>query len=230
MTDFHSHILPGIDDGSRDTKESEQLLEMLKNQGISIVVATPHFFPGQQSTEEFLQKRNEAFLKIKDIAQQKGITVILGAEVNYYDGISHSDNLEKLKIGQSDLLLVEMPMTKWSDRMIRELTEISCLGGITVVLAHIERYLKFQRKDILDELIYNNILIQSNASFFNSKKTRRKAIKLFTQGKIHFIGSDCHNTESRPPKIGEAYSVIRKKSGEDFLNEAENYAASLLNN
>ena len=61
MIDWHSHILPGIDDGSRDVSESLALIEKLSEQGVDTVVATPHFYADDNSVDAFLEKRNKAY-------------------------------------------------------------------------------------------------------------------------------------------------------------------------
>ena len=66
MIEVHSHILPGIDDGARDIKEAIDLLKLLKNQGVSSVVATPHFYPDLHKLEVFLDERERAFQILKD--------------------------------------------------------------------------------------------------------------------------------------------------------------------
>ena len=71
MIDFHCHFLCGIDDGAASVEESIGILNELKKQGVSLVVATPHFIAEAVDTEEFLLKREEAFLKIKDFAVKK---------------------------------------------------------------------------------------------------------------------------------------------------------------
>ena len=59
--DFHTHILPAVDDGSSCLEESVELLKMQKQRGVSTVVATPHFYPHRDKPEKFLERRNKAF-------------------------------------------------------------------------------------------------------------------------------------------------------------------------
>ena len=66
MIDFHSHILPCLDDGSKSVDESIKMLKTLASQGVKKVVATPHFYANDESIEQFLNRRDEAFLKIKN--------------------------------------------------------------------------------------------------------------------------------------------------------------------
>jgi protein-tyrosine phosphatase len=96
-------------------------------------------------------------------------------------------------------------------------------------MAHIERYLGMQDNQMIKQLCENCIRIQVNASFFNRIGSRKKAIKLLESGYVHFIGSDCHNMTTRSPKIGEAYELISKKFGEDYLYQMNEYGKSILN-
>ena len=61
LTDFHSHILPGVDDGSTSVEESIAMLRMLSRQGVSHVVATPHFYPNYDDPEQFLRRRKDVY-------------------------------------------------------------------------------------------------------------------------------------------------------------------------
>lgn len=228
MIDFHSHILPGIDDGSKDSEESLEMLKLLRMQGISKVVATPHFYVNHNSVDEFLNKRSEAYATLNKVLNDGLPEIILGAEVKYYEGISRLDNLSKLRIGDSKLLLLEMSMRKWTEYTLRELISLSSSGDMIVVLAHIERYLRLQSKDVIETLVNNGVLIQTNADFFISSCCRRKAIRMLKDGLIHFIGSDCHNLFDRPPKIGEAITYIERKAGKELLMQLNDFAERFL--
>ena len=218
MIDWHSHILHGIDDGSKNSTESLELINMLSRQGIKTVVATPHFLANNDTVEEFIKKRDNAYNEIKENLPSQNMQILMGAEVKYYSGISKLEGLERLKIEQTDILLLEMPMCRWTEYTLRELEEISSSSGLTVVLAHIERYLGLQDMKTFERLLKSGILMQSNASFFIGILSRRKAISFLKKGIICFIGSDCHNKNERPPKMDVAFSVIERKLGKNFLN------------
>lgn len=215
MVDFHSHILPGIDDGSKNPDMTRQMLEELKKQGIRTVAATPHFYANQDRPEAFLQRRENAVRQLASLPE--GLPqVIVGAEVAYFDGISHSDILDKLQLGDSGLVLIEMPFCPWSGRMVREICQIRLETGLTPVLAHVDRYRR-QLKGYMEELLDCGVLFQCNADAFLSFFPRRWALKLLEQGAIHFLGSDAHNLTTRPPRLQEAFDVIRKQLGDDAL-------------
>lgn len=208
MIDIHSHVLPGIDDGSKNTAESIRMLHALAWQGISYVAATPHFYPNENTPEEFLARRSDAAELLRQIWEPELPELLLGAEVYFFEGISTYQQLDKLCLSGTDLLLLEMPFVPWTERMVTELLALQQRYDITVVLAHIERYFHFAPRHIWDNLLESGVVMQCNATFFLSWKTRWKACHMLHQGKIHFLGSDCHNMSSRPPRLDEAMKAI----------------------
>lgn len=217
MYDFHSHVLPCMDDGSRSVDESLRMLEMLKHQRISVVMATPHFDADKISVASFLKYRRKSYDDLIEVAPLDAPQIRLGAEVAYYPGISRLDCLGDLCIEGTRLLLLEMPMGKWDKYVKDELISMSALCGIIPVVAHIERCLPFQEKKFFDAFRSSDVLFQINSSFIINRSTRRRAIGLVKKGLVQFIGSDCHGAVSRRPEIGEAYSIIAGRLGEDFI-------------
>lgn len=228
MIDWHCHVLPKMDDGSRSVEESLKLIEMQQAQGVETLVATPHFYANDESVEAFLQRRKESFDLLKQSLPENSPKIILGAEVRYYHGISKLEGLKALRAEGSEVLLLEMPFSKWTEYMVREITEISLRGDVKLVLAHIERYLSLQSRELWDYILGSEIFTQVNASFFASSLTRRKALSMLKRGEIHFLGSDCHNLTSRYPKLDKAQSVIEKKFGKSFINQMNEYGESVL--
>lgn len=228
MIDWHTHILPNLDDGSKSIDESIAMLEMLKNQGVDIVAATPHFIANKRSVTSFIQRRQSAYEKLCGVLPEGSPKIILGAEVEYYSGISRMEDLKLLRFENSKVLLLEMPMAKWSDYTVRELIEISSSRDFKLLIAHIDRYMSYQSPKVLEKLCGNGVLMQANASFFNDFLKKHKALKLLNEGFIHAIGSDCHNITSRPPKIGSAFETIQRKFGEQYLSSMNDFGKSLL--
>ncbi len=227
MIDWHSHILPAMDDGSRCIEESIEMLNLLVEQGVSCVIATPHFLANEESVESFLQRRRASYDTLMQAVNSNHPTVLCGAEVKYYAGISKMENLKALTIEGTNILLLEMPMIKWTEYTIKELIELSRMRGLTVVLAHIERYLSLQEKGTFERLSENGLLMQTNASFYVGFFNKHKALRLLEEGIVQFIGSDCHNLTSRAPNLTPAYELIEKKLGEHFvsqMNEFGHYA------
>lgn len=229
MIDVHSHILPGMDDGSSSTAESVQMLRALAQQGVQQVVATPHFYASQDRLDTFLSRRESAAAAIRSVWEPGFPQMTLGAEVYFFNGISRTEELELLKLSDSELLLLEMPFSTWTEHMIAELLELQARRNVTVLLAHIERYLSLQKTAVWHRLLEQGVLMQCNASFFLNRRTKRKALRILRKGNIHFLGSDCHNMTTRPPRIGDAMEVIVAALGDAARQSLEQEAAVLLN-
>ena len=229
MIDWHNHVLPKMDDGSHSVAESIAMMQAQAAQGVTTVIATPHFYANDDSIASFLERRTRSAALLREQLPEGMPTLRLGAEVQYYQGISRLPGLTSLCIEGTRLLLLEMPFSRWSESMIREVVELSGRDGICLVLAHIDRYLSMQHRDVWLRLLDNGILMQTNASFFTGFTTRRKALSLLKEGYVHVLGSDCHNMTSRPPQIGKALAVIHKRFGPDYLCQINEYGYSLLN-
>lgn len=216
LTDFHSHILPAIDDGSESTQMSIAMLRMEAEQGIGCVVATPHFYARHDDPDRFLARRAAALARLQEaMAQQEGLPQLhLGAEVHYFQGMSDSEVLERLTIGEKGCILIEMPPAPWTQQMYRELEWISTKQGLTPILAHVDRYISpLNTHGIPKRLEELPVLVQANASFFLKRSTASFAIRLLRQGRIQLLGSDCHNLSDRAPNLGSAVQVIRRRQG-----------------
>ena len=228
MIDWHSHILPQVDDGSQSVKESIAMLDLLSEQGVKCVVATPHFLANEETIESFLKRRKDSYDALLKSVKSTHPRIFLGAEVKYYPGIARMDNLESLAIENTKILLLEMPMSKWTEYTVKELIEITGTRRLKLILAHIERYITLQKKEVWKTLYENGIYMQVNASFFDRVWSRRKAFGLLDSGAIHFIGSDCHNLTSRPPNLVSAYSLIDKKFGTDYVIQMNGFGEKVL--
>ena len=231
MIDFHSHVIPRVDDGSRSSAMSTEMLRRMKDQGISTVCCTPHYYASPYSPEHFLNMRDSAFepllKKLPD--DLKEISLLPGAEVLYFPGMAEAEELESLCIEGTDLFLLEMPFRKWSEREINEVFMLLRSGRFKIILAHTERYFYFQKDpQLFRELQSEGMVLQSNAGFFLSWKTKRKAIKLFDGGFVDLISTDAHNTEDRAPNMGAALKLIGRKRGEEAVSHLTYNGDALL--
>ncbi len=223
ISDFHTHILPGIDDGCTNCEESIALLRREAEGGIARVIATPHFYPSRRTPAGFLLRRAEAYERLtKAMRGEDGLPkLLLGAEVHFFEGISDCEALEKLAIEGTSCVLIEMPMQAWSERNLLEVSAIYQKQKLTPILAHIERY---RHIPLAKELLYRThdlpVLLQANAEFFCSVWTRKRAILLLREGKIDLVGSDCHDLLHRKPNLDAAIRAIRH-SAPDALHRVE---------
>lgn len=220
MIDTHSHILPLMDDGSASVEESIEMLRLSRQQGVTLVFATPHFSAVKESPASFLARRQAAAAQLKPDPQTMP-QLRLGAEVAYFGGMSRCQELKELCMEGTNLLLVEMPFAPWTDRMIEEVCTIRQQLGLQPVLAHIERYARGSQMGRYRDRLLEEVLFQSNAEYFLHLRTKGKALRQLRAGQIHMLGSDAHNLSSRPPKLGDAAKIIREKLGEVYLEEMD---------
>ncbi len=222
MIDIHTHILPELDDGSSGVEESIKMLDMLSEQGVDTVVATPHFYIDDTPVDEFLMRRSVSLKKLTDALDDNNQPKIaVGAEVQFFPELYTMENIEKLCISGTDYMLIEMPFAPWSRYVYKALGKLYAAKGIKPIIAHVERYLEFQEEDgesVLCQLRDNDALLQINSSFLTGRPTRRTALKYVKKGFISFMGSDCHNMDTRKPELRSGFDVIYKKMGEFGLD------------
>lgn len=208
MIDIHSHVLPGMDDGSRSTAESLAMLRTSALQGITVIAATPHFYPEQNDPEKFLLRRAASVERLREEWEEGLPKLIPGAEVAYFEGISRAERIRELCLEGTNLLLLEMPFGTWTERMAKEVQMLGRQYNLRVLLAHVERYRHCKKASVWDELLAGEVAVQCNAEFFIDRWTKRRARHMLERGEIQLIGSDCHNMKSRVPNMGEALKTI----------------------
>lgn len=231
VIDFHSHILPALDDGSASVEESIEMLRMEKKQGVTHVVATPHFYADCDVPEDFLDRRDRAEEKLRRaIADHPELPeIVVGAEVYYFRGISDSDLLRKLTIRGTAAVMIEMPMAPWPESAWQELGRIYERRDILPVIAHVDRYIAPLRTyGIPKRLAKMPVLVQTNADFFRRRSTASMALRMLREDQIHLLGSDCHNMTTRQPNLGDARAIIQRRLGAEALERIDGYGADLL--
>ena len=219
MIDIHTHILPHLDDGAKDSTVSLALLQMQQRQGVKTVVFTPHFYGKQYSPEHFLIKRNNAYAHMRKKFPQ-GMEFRLGAEV-HFTGINVLEyaDLCSLAIEGTKYLLMELPFTtKWTKDILSKVGEFAYETGYTPIIAHVERYREVRKNPALvNELVDMGCLIQVNADAFLDKKDRSFVFALLSHGLIHCIGSDTHDIKNRPPCMAIAKDAVENAGyGEEW--------------
>ena len=217
MVDIHSHILPGVDDGSGSIEESIEMLINAVKSGVDTIVATPHLLPGSyvaptslvnQLTEELQEKAEQKNIPIQII---KGRECYLSPETFEYE-----KDLDKLTIADGGkYMLVEFPfreIPRYVDNIIFELRT----KGIVPIIAHVERYLDIiVNPNRIIQFIQNGCVIQVNAGSFLGNyghKSKKTAEILLEYKMIHLIASDMHTSNSLA--LGEAFQKILDMVGE----------------
>lgn len=230
FSDFHTHILPCVDDGSRSLGQSMEMLRRCRKMGIRNVVLTPHFYADRDHPDRFFPRRSRALTALQEAAAGDDFPILIpSAEVHYFPNMGSSDVLRKLTIGDSHYILVEMPMCRWSERMYRDLEMIRVNQGLTPIIAHLDRYLTpFHTGKVLRRISELPVMVQVNGEFFLERRTMRLALRMLKRGQIHLVGSDCHNLTDRKPNLGPVREMIRSKLGTEPLKRIAYYEQRVL--
>lgn len=212
--DFHCHVLPAMDDGSPDVTTTSAMLAEMSRQGTELLCATSHYYHAEEEVASFLRRRAQSAAQLPAGTP----TVLLGAEVAYFEHICEEARLSDLCLAGSRTLLLEMPFAEWSRRAMDDLQALSLDMGYRIVLAHPERF-GFSRtnREYLHRLADAGFAFQINAESFLSFRTRRDALELLQMTENPILGTDAHNLDSRKPRMQEARKVIAKKLGADYL-------------
>ncbi|MCI6858049.1 MAG: capsular polysaccharide biosynthesis protein, partial [Eubacterium sp.] len=229
------HVLPGIDDGSHNMEESLSMLRTSFSQGVNYIVATSHFYATKHRISSFLEKRQKVYDSLcSQIEEEKKNgeefpEIILGAEVAFFPGISHSEHLEDLTFQNTDLLLLEMPYAVWTENDLKEIEYIINNRKIKVMLAHLERFLSISgNKKAIQKLLCLPTYVQINAGSFDSWKNCRQIWKILKKKDVIFLGSDCHGIHHRVPNLFSGRNVLEKKMGKEYMEKMDKAAERLL--
>ena len=224
MTDLHTHILPGIDDGARTVEESISLLRMQLKSGVNTVALTPHFKFSAAEQPEFLLRRERSYNALSKAIDKHGLPIelILGAEVAFTTPLLELD-LDSLCYEGTKTILIELPMDHYpayaGDMFYRLM-----LDGYTPLIAHAERYSYFTRKPgLLEKLTRGGALVQVNAGGLLKRRTRKRILKMISGGLVHVLASDTHSMDLRPPRLEKAVKVIEKKLGNETAQRLVNF-------
>lgn len=229
VIDFHSHILPGVDDGSQSLEMTQEMLRQSGEAGVDLMVATPHFYGHRHTVEEFLERRSAARKTVGSILSPEMPGVRLGAEVAFYAGLEDLEGLEKLCIQGTNVLLLEMPFAPWTEYEWNVLTSLTLDRNLQIVLAHFERYYEFQKDPSLPQRLKELFLyLQINAGTLLHWNKRGRWLDWLARGDAHVLGSDTHNLSNRAPNLRQAREVVRRKLGQSVLDRIDQTGNKLL--
>lgn len=232
VTDFHSHILPGIDDGSKHTQISIQMMEREMADGVNKIVLTPHFYAMKDSVDRFLDRRQSSYNRLTAaIAGRSDLPQLLtGAEVYYFPGMGKAEQLLQLCISGTDILMLEMPFAQWTEAMVQDVKDMIYRRHLSVIIVHIERYYRFQKKkEYWNEIFRLPVTAQLNAECFTGGfRERHFGIRYLKSGASALLGTDCHNLESRAPQLAKARTYIQKKLGQETLDRIDRLGSEIL--
>lgn len=230
MIDFHSHILPGIDDGSRSYDETVKLLLEAKEIGFKKIISTSHYAIDCYETPEYKRKELVEQLNLENRFPE----IVLGSEIFLtYNILDLLKEYNASTINGTNYILFELPLRNHFMNLkdlIIKLKE----NDYRLILAHPERYSMVQNNfNLLYELKELGVLLQSNYGSIlgiyggTAKKTLKKMLK---EDLVDFLGSDVHRGNTIYPKVPKAIQKISKYISEEKLEELINSnAAKILN-
>ncbi len=231
MIDFHTHILPGMDDGASMPEMSIQMLASEYSQGVDTVVLTPHLYRQDEDVAHFLRRRTACWNTLQDAIQQlpqKEVQALpqlaLGAEVAWVPNLAEWP----LCLGNSSYMLLELPFTKWNNRIIQQVYDIQARTGITPILAHLERYRSIQDKGLYQEVFLSGLPIQIGCDFTSEFWRRHAVLKMLKKNELTMLATDAHNLTSRPPNMKNAITCLEKKLGSSTAMEIQNRTKKVL--
>ena len=217
IIDFHAHIIPGADHGSSSVAVTEIQLSSATEQGISRIIATPHFYPHRENVDRFIERRNACYehltknLNRGDISTQ----IKLGAEVLICDNIEEMPMLDQLCICGTKALLIELPFSDFFDSYVYSVKSLIA-QGFTVILAHADRY----EPANIDRLVNAGAKIQLNADAISGLFVPKHIRKWLQNDVVYAIGSDIHGEDKKAhvrfnraiKKLGDHIQSIKQKS------------------
>ena len=217
--DIHSHILYGIDDGSKTLEESIEIIKQHIEMGFKEIILTPHYIENSKyETDNKEKKKLLQKLKRELKKQNIDIKLYLGNEV-FVNGTIEINKEKIEKLNNSKYLLIEFPMEKQPKNINNIIYELK-IQGITPVIAHPERYTFVQEKpNIVDEWIEEGALLQSNYGSIvgvygeNAKKAVKKLLK---KNVISVLATDIHYPNNKIyQNIEKSRKKIKKIIGEE---------------
>lgn len=236
MFDIHCHLMPGVDDGSVDLKETIAMFKNAHDHGITDMILTPHYIKGTK-----YNINNDAKSKITDILREALRRAELNINIHYGNEayIDHKmieliEDGEVSTLGQTKYLLVELPVVAM-DRNAGNLFFELIAKGYTPVIAHPERYHYFQKEPtLIEEYLKLGCLLQGNYMSLFGKygaKAKKTLKTLLKQGKISFLCSDIHHAY-HDYRLAEAKKKVLKivKNADKVNDLFYNNAKRLIDN
>lgn len=232
IVDVHSHILPGVDDGSKNMDMTRQMLQMAWSEGIHTIIATPHHRRGyaQAPAEKLKEAYQAVCIEAKKI--NPDFKIYLGSEL--FRSHSLEERLasgEALTMAGTNYALVEFLPSDPYRELHSTLRRIQ-MAGYKPIVAHAERYQCLVKEpELTEELVDMGCLIQVNASSVtgeNGFSAKRYVRKLLKYELVHFLGTDAHDLNRRSPMIQKCVSYIAKKYGEEYARRVSSENALKL--
>jgi len=216
FVDIHHHLAFGVDDGPKDVFGMQRMLERAAQQGIGTIFATPHVTPGVRAFA--VEKYHSALEEAREYCREKELKIDIyeGCEILYTDQACRLLEEGMLPtLGETDFVLVEFSPDIRYGKIVEAIQRLS-YAGFRPVIAHVERYrcLVMRPKRLLKLREEAEVYFQMNCSSVYKEKswfTRRFVHWALENRQIDALGTDSHNTSSRPANMKKAYKAVKQK-------------------
>jgi protein-tyrosine phosphatase len=217
MIDLHSHILPGVDDGSSSLEQSLEMGRMAANDGIEVMACTPHFMPGLYNNEAYDIRSRTAALNSAFLDADIDVALVTGCDAHMRpDFVDCLNAGTVLTIHDTRYVLFEPPHTVMPQRMNDLLFDIQAAGYVPI-LTHPERlqWIEQGYRDVVD-MANAGVWIQITAGSLTGRFGRNAAYwakRMLAEGLVSILATDCHNLNSRPPRLANARDIAQSELG-----------------
>ncbi len=213
MIDIHHHLLPGLDDGARDLDVSLAMVEMAIADGITHIVCTPHsshryYFDPERIATLFAELQDAVSGRFGD-----AITLGLGCDFHLmFENIEDAQrHPTRYTINGHNYLLVEFPDSAISPNTAQTFYQLS-LSGMTPIITHPERNPILARQpERMADWLKAGALIQVTANSLTGRfgqTAEQSAWWLLEHQWVHFLATDAHDVQSRPPRLRAAFDLV----------------------
>ena len=229
MIDVHSHILPGIDDGSSSYEESIEILKEAKEAGFDEIISTSHYYLNEYTGNE--KKRKELLNKLNE-DENNEVRLHLGSEIYVCSSIPDLiEQKEASTMNCSKYVLFEIHLRGECPELKNVIIDLQS-KGYKLILAHPERYEIFQKNPSrVEEILDLGVYLQSNFLSILGEygKAAQKTVELFLKhDMISFLGTDVHREKRYFPRVKEASEKIIDIIGQDCFDILTNENPKLL--
>jgi protein-tyrosine phosphatase len=208
LIDLHCHILPGVDDGALDVRDSAGLARQAAADGIEAICATPHIRHDHDVRIEEVESRVES---LNRHLRGEGIPVevLPGGEVaeTAVEGLDEEE-LARVALGRGRWILLEPAPGPLSDSLLRRVAQLAERGH-RALIAHPERHLSEDMFERMAALVEAGALIQATADFFLREQMAEGMLAMAEAGLVHVLSSDAHSSHGgRPAQMGAAFERL----------------------
>ncbi len=218
MIDIHSHIIPGLDDGSDNMEDSLEMIRLAQSSGTLAMVATPHCNIEGHTEEYSLNMLADGLNTLNRRIAEAGyqVEVMPGMEIYASEDIAEKIVEGKLiSLNGSRYYLIEFPFdtsTGWVDYILERMQEVK---GVVPVIAHPERYFCVQaHPEITYNWIRRGCLTQINKASLAGKfghMAFQACMDMAEHNLIACVGSDAHTPYSRTPHMIQAWEFLKQE-------------------